>query len=354
MKKVFLTSMLITGTIIGAGFCSGKEIASYFAKYGFISLLCMPAMFLLYYFIFKIFLSYGKREKFDTFDDINLNVFGKLHKLSNIFVFIIYLIFTAAMFAGIFQIGQMFQSDLLSYLLIAIIFAFAYIMLLKPFNFLAKINSVLIPISVVLIITTCVKALTTFEHSSNSLFLMQNNFLLTFSPVIYTCQGLALAYFIMVKAGEEMSRKQIKQSALFSSVLLCILQILAIVLFSLNPELMNSPMPLVSAAIKIGMPYDFIYILTLFIAIVTTLLATSRGLHEIVTIKVKNKSTSGFVSLILALIFSLFGFDKIIEWFYPVIGAIGFVIFVLVLRKSFFVNFFNFANNKVHNSRKNT
>ncbi len=354
MKKVFLTSMLVTGTIIGAGFCSGKEISTYFAKYGFISLLFMPVLFALYYLIFKMFLSFGKREKFNDFSDVNHSVFGKFYKLSNVFVFITYLVFTSAKFAGIYQIGQMFQSDLISVVLVAIIFLFAFFMLLKPLNFLAKTNSILIPILVILILITCIKALGTFEHSSTSFLLQQNNFLLIFSPIIYACQGLALAYFILVKAGEGLSNKQIKGSALISSIVLCTLQSLAIVVFSLNPELMHSPMPLVSAAIKIGMPYDLIYIITLFIAIVTTLLATSRGLNEMVSIKIKSKSASGFLTLLLSLLVSMFGFDKIIEWFYPIIGVIGFVILMLVLNKLFFVNFFNFANKKIHNPRKNT
>lgn len=353
MKKVFLGVMLLPGAIMGAGFCSGKEIASYFSKYGLISLAFIPVMFLLYYFIFKLFLVFGKKEKFEGLNDVNKSIFGNKSKFPNFVVFLIYLIFTGAMFAGLFEIGQVFNSNIVSYVLMSIGFVVCYITLIKSFEFLAKLNAVLVPFLIALIVCTCVVGLNGKLTMPESLIEHSNIGLLFFNPIIYACQGLALAYFVLVKVGEGLTKKQINLVALIASFLLVALQALIVIVSVLNPEIRESSMPLLALALKNGMPFDIIYLFTLFLAVLTTLFVTSRSLNEIVGLKVKNKRTSAFVTLAISLIFSVFGFGKIIEWFYPLIGVLGFLILAVVVSKLAFVNFFKFTNKKVHPASKN-
>ena len=55
--KQFKIVLLIIGTIIGAGFVSGKEISSFFSIFGYYSFIfILPIFFLLYYFINKLLL----------------------------------------------------------------------------------------------------------------------------------------------------------------------------------------------------------------------------------------------------------------------------------------------------------
>ncbi len=346
--------MLIPGAIMGAGFCSGKEIVSYFAKYGLISLFFVPIMFMLYFFIFKLFMSFGKKEKFSSLNELNKSVFGKGHGFSNLIIFLIYLIFTGAMFAGLFEIGQVFHSDMISYALIGIGFVVCFITLIISFDFFAKINAVLVPFLMILIIITCVKGFSGNLTLPNSIIQNSNLGLLFFNPIIYACQGLALSYFVLVKIGEDLSKKQINTVALIASGLLVVLQAVIIIIAVLNPEIRESSMPMLSLAVKNGLPFDLIYLVTFFLAILTTLFITARSLNEIVILKVKNKRKSAFVTLTISLIFSVFGFNKIIEWFYPLIGVLGFLILSLVVSKLAFVNFFKFTNSKVHSASKNT
>ena len=352
MKKIFVTCMLILGTIMGAGFCSGKEIVAYFAKFGLNSLFFVPLLFFLYYFIFKIFMTLGAKENFTDIKQVNKKIFDKISGISNILLVFVYVIFTSAMFAGVYQIGQMFNSDFLSALFLAIAFILGYFLLLKPINFLKIFNAFLVPSLLVLILLTCLTGLFTFGVNSYHIIEIKNAFLMMFNPIIYACQGLALAYFILVKAGENLTEKQIKISAFASSLILCTLQTLAILVFCFNPELLTKTMPIVSLATKLGFPYDIIYISVLFVAILTTLFASSRSLNEIVSMKINNKYEAGFVTLFSALIFSLLGFDKIIEYLYPIIGCIGFYLLFTLTYKSSFVKGFEFTDKKIHKGSK--
>jgi uncharacterized membrane protein YkvI len=52
MKKVFLRTMLIVGTMMGAGFCSGKEIVVYFARFGPVALFfCAGFVFVVFFYV---------------------------------------------------------------------------------------------------------------------------------------------------------------------------------------------------------------------------------------------------------------------------------------------------------------
>ncbi|MGI5841850.1 MAG: hypothetical protein ACOX6H_00975 [Christensenellales bacterium] len=354
MKKTFATTMLIVSTIMGAGFCSGKEIVSYFARFGLKSLFFVPFLFLIYFFIFKLFLHLGAKENFNGIEDINKRIFKKGAKFSYVLFFIVYLIFSSAMFAGIKEISLMFNWKPLTPLLLGVVFCLAFIVLLKPFNALKKINSVLGPFLIVLMFVLCLLCFNFFGFNSSKLIQSYYNYLLFFNPIIYACQGLALAYFILVKSGEGLNKKQINASAFLSTLILCVLQVFVIIVINFNPEVLNQAMPLAALSIKIGLPFDVIYIFTLLVAITTTLLSTSRPLNEIVKLKAKNTGFAAFLSLLIPFVLSIIGFDRIIIWFYPIIGVIGFVILALVVYDLAFVSFFKYAHKKIHNASKHT
>lgn len=353
VKKIFVCSMLIIGTILGAGFCSGKEIVAYYAKFGLNSLFFLPIQFVLYYFIFKIFLNIGSAKKLNSIEQINEHIFKKGKKYSNWLLFLVYVVFASAMFAGIYQIGQL-VSDFASYVLLGVTFIFAFFMLLKPLDNLKKINAILIPFLLILIAFTCIYALSHLGMNRLVVLTPTKSFLLFFNPIIYSCQGLALAYYILIKAGEDLTQSQIKICAFISGFILSFLQCLAIIVFCFNPILITKTLPFLSLSRMLGSTFEIFFTIALFLAILTTLLATTRSLFEMLSSKFSNKFLKAFLSLIFGLVISIFGFDKIIEYFYPIIGCIGFYIFVSAIDKSFFKMRFKFIYSKIHNASKNT
>ena len=49
MKKIWQVVFLIVGSIIGAGFASGRELSLFFAEFGYASLYFLPIVFILFY-----------------------------------------------------------------------------------------------------------------------------------------------------------------------------------------------------------------------------------------------------------------------------------------------------------------
>ena len=64
LKNILTITMVIIGSIIGAGFASGQEINSFFYKYGIIGILgIIISIFLISLIIYKVFLIRFKNEK---------------------------------------------------------------------------------------------------------------------------------------------------------------------------------------------------------------------------------------------------------------------------------------------------
>ena len=80
LKNVLTISMVIIGSIIGAGFASGQEINSFFYKYGIIGILgIIISIFLISLIIYKVFLII-KKENINTYKNFLEIIFEKNNK----------------------------------------------------------------------------------------------------------------------------------------------------------------------------------------------------------------------------------------------------------------------------------
>lgn len=69
MKEVFKATLVIIGTIIGAGFASGQEIYLFFGKYGNVGKVSMIFSCMLSAFIIYKTMDFVRKEKIDSYQD---------------------------------------------------------------------------------------------------------------------------------------------------------------------------------------------------------------------------------------------------------------------------------------------
>lgn len=330
MKKVYLVSMLLLGTIIGAGFCSGKEICVYFAKFGIYSLFFLPILFGIYFLIFKLFLSLGSKKQYNNVSELNRELFGNRHGIFDVVLMIIFLIFSSAMFAGLGELGETFLFKGAKFFVILISAIFAYFVLLGGFKSLKLINGLLVPLILIMIVLCCGVELKSGDGVLDTFF-VSHSFLAFFTPIIYACQGLSVSYYIMIKAGNGLTKKQINLISFICASIFCLIIGLAIVVFQYNCTLINEVMPFVAIAIKLGFPFDILYFFVIVSAIATTLFSATKSFNDVVFKFTKKKKTSALITCLSALVLSMFGFDKIIEYLYPIIGCLGFLILSTII-----------------------
>ena len=345
MKKVLSVVFLIVGTIIGAGFASGREISVFFARFGIYSLFFMPFLFILLYFIFKLFLNIGRHKNFDNI--FELNNFTNNSIFMNTLISFTFLIFSSAMFSGAVEILSNNFINIPSIIFYLIIFLICYFVLKSGFKGLIKVNVILVPILIISILCLCIYA--TFSPVCEIEFIPQSSGVigLPFSILIYATGNILLSYFLLVKAGKGLDEKQIKKVSLISSLIICSVIFVCIVCLIKNGSaILDCTMPFIALSLRLGEGFYIAYVLVVLVGILSTLFSGIFTASQ--SLKVNRHRDFICLSLVLAL--SFLGFKEIVDNVYPILGIIG--IFVILrfmfAYRSFLKSGFQPCHHKVH------
>lgn len=327
MKKSFTLICLILATIIGAGFASGKEIQIFFSEYGFSSIIAIILVCLLFYFVIKIYLSFGKKFCVVNYFDANKILFGRLSNYFNLFISVCYLIVLAGMFAGVYEV-YLFVTNIVVAKILTLITALLCVLEnsggMKNINF---INNLFIPITMILLI---VSAFLNFQNIDFNNVEFGNLTLSIWSAIIYVGINILLAGSMLIQEGHKYNKNQIKFASLISSVILTIIIFLFnLILLNFNT---NSEMPMLLLSFNLSNVWGYLNLISIWFCIYSAITSVTY----VLSVNVKNNSNkfiSNLIVVTIAYIISLFGFGKIIEYLYPIIGLIGVVYTVVVLVK---------------------
>ena len=344
--------MLIIGTIVGAGLASGQEIVVFFAQYGFVSVFFIVPIFLIFFFGVKQFLCFGANGYAVEFkDNKGLKIFENLS-------FAIFVIVSASMLAGanelLSQTIYNFGFPVWSLILIVI----STLIINFGIKGLLNLNFWLVPIIIFGIIFVCIKGTSVSTLSSPAFSTdISSLAILSLSSISYCSFNLVTANKVLSDSGANLSKKQAKSVALVVAFVISALIGVIIVSILINDSaILYANLPLVYLSFLINKPIGVMFSLVLFFSIITTIFSAQYSIVNLLSsskfFKEKNgrKVFSSILSALLILCVSFLGFGKIIEYAYPIVGAIGFVMFFHV-RSLSLKSSFNSANNKIHSSR---
>lgn len=355
--KIIKISAIIIGSIIGAGFASGKEIFEYFAKYGIYSLFFIIPLFIFFSFFIYIYLSFGQQTKGLQFKNANKllyqgkKIFNLNFNLFNMFLFFSFLILSSAMFSALISLMQTYfpYGHKLLYFLIAIIIT---ILLLNiSFNKLSSLSNFIVPLIIICLLLNVVCSFKSGNFCFN--FGISNILPLPFLTLMYTSQNTFFCSVIISKLGKEVNKQEKIAISLIVSGVLSLLILIGILCFLFNPKLIYADMPFAEVAIAINPIFSFIFAIILFGSILTTYITSLSSLQEMFINK--KKHTSNFIILLLIVLLGLLNFSNIIKYLYPLIGAFGllYVYKVYVYTKaSMFKFFLQKPHKKVHSTGK--
>lgn len=335
MKKnngSFGSIMLILGAVIGAGLASGQEIVVFFARYGFVSIIFSFLCFILFAYGLYELMKYGKFKQ-------KLPDFSKKYK--NNFVFdscegLIFLIFSATMVAGAESLLNEFVFKFDFKLWSLLILLFAVIVSSDGLKRIMKVNKILVPL--IILSTVAISCLSFFfsPHSDFALsFDLSNLAFLSVSATLYATCNLMVANKITIELGGKIEEKQMKKIAIFSSVILFVIIALIIVALLVNDNsILFASLPMIYLAFMINNTVGYAYSAIILFCIFTTLTSTLYSLSQCVNTKVKSKSFSMILSALAVFVLSLFGFDSIVRYSYPLIGALGIIMLFTIKNRT--------------------
>lgn len=310
MKNGFKSACVFIGTVIGAGFATGREVVLYFNGYS-------PLIALLSGFVLGLlcafFMVVGKSIKGG-----NLNQFisPKFKKILDFLVFLNAYITFVAMFAGaeslIFQIFGVKFIGIIS----AVIAVYIAVSGLRQIKIL---NVIVVPLIIMLV--------TVIFFKNEKCFIVGKIGIL--NSVAYSTMNIMLAGYIMARLGSNAKKNEIISAGIISSIVLGIM--LFMILCVVSGDNISS-MPLYSASYRLGI--GRLSGVLIYFAIFTTLVSSADLLINCIDNVLKSKWLSSISAIAISWpICMLFSFDNIVDYTYPLVSVFGVVLTIVVIIK---------------------
>lgn len=303
-------SFTIVGTIIGAGFASGKEASTFLGVYGnFTYIACI-----IFGFCFCIGTIYFSNLSYKLISPL-------LHKCINVCILISEFISIVAMMAGLRAIFDMLFINATPYYISLILI---FLIIISGLNGLTTTNLILVPI---IVISIAIFGFLGYKTAPN-LNLTTTNcepIFRTLSLPLYIGMNLFSVLPIALEFSNKQSKKEKIWTAIISSSLLtALLLCFCFTILNVNNSTINSELPLIIFILDFAPNFILLAIVTLAIAIITTIVSDGFVVHSLIKSKVKKCDNLILLAVfIVAFLISRLGFSNIVEKLYPITGIIG-------------------------------
>lgn len=303
-------SMLIVGTVIGAGFASGKEVVAFFGAEPnlFVALIAGVLVFG----CSTLFLFVGRRVKKNDIGEVNGVVFGKLRPVADVFMLFNSMIVLGAMLAGTDSLAaELINIRPLASIILGLICA---VVAVRGISGVIKANAVLVPIMTVFLAVCCILALDFPFRASSAV-------ITPYSVVLYVSMNMILGGGVLTTVNDLSPREILLASSVASLIISGLLTVIMGALRSCSAA--HAEMPMLLIALKSGKPMYFICLPIIAASIFTTMLSAFKSLYDYMVSFIKHKVIAAGIVLIAGLLVGAFGFSSVVGTLYPIVGAIG-------------------------------
>lgn len=321
------------GTIVGAGFATGKEIVQFFSingLYGFIGIFVSGILFI---WIGTKMMLLSIQIQAQSAQDFNQFLFGKT--TGNIVNFIMLfglLAVTSVMISGA---GATFEEQIGIKRQFGIIITICITLLILSAGLkgVFSINSVIVPIMIIFIIAvSSTTLLDSIQNIKNTMPSESWNYKWITNPLTYTALNIILAQSVLVPLASSINdTKIIKLGGFLGGLGLTIMLALSHLTIISIPFFYEYHIPMAEAVKEVNPFFHLFFVIVIIGEIITTVIGNmfgmSRQLHSIFQIKPYT-----FVILLLTVcyIVSYIHYSPLLSILYPLIGWISFLFLPLI------------------------
>ena len=314
----------------------GQEIYLFFYRFGTKGLLgiiiCNIIMAIIIYKTLKILYE----NNINTYKNFLDKIFLENEKLSNITNIIINVFLCATFFIMIsgfgtylsqaFRMNQIIGSSILALI--------SYIVFLRKIESFAKINNMVIPILITIILIIGIINIVNLKKINNNIYLDKSYFWIL-QAILYASYNLVLVEPVLVNLKQFLkNKKQILKISIGVGIIMTILATLEFLLLTnVDVNFKNLEMPLVYVVEKTFPRFTYLYGIIILIAIFTT--AVSVGISFLNNISKNKKSfpQKAEILCISSVIISQISFSKLVEYLFPLFGFLGLLQMIFILKK---------------------
>lgn len=327
MKNVLKVVFVIIGTIIGAGFASGKEIYLFFYRYGLFGILGIIISSVLTGIIIYKTLKISYQKNINLYDDFITKINNKYHKFNKVIKAIIdifLLISFYIMVAGFSTyVNQTYNIPII---ISSIIFTFTcYLVFKKSVTGVIKSNELLVPLLILLIMYLGIKNIP-FLIESNFKIYEQNNvqgFLI--DSILYSSYNSIILIPVLINLKDYLDNKKsiIKISVISSGIIIVLSMLIYGLLLRGNFYASQMELPLANICLEFGNIFKYIYGAIIIISIFTSAISAGYGFLKSVSKNNKKYNINLIFMCVTSIFISYIGFAKLIQILYPLFGILG-------------------------------
>ena len=328
MKKRALEMIKIgsiyAGAVLGAGFASGQELMLFFVRYGVRGLWGAAAAGLLFAVFGIMILSRSHELHANGYQQYFSAIFGKrisaiLCLVVEVFLaisFVVMISGSGALFLERFSVSPVWG--------ILITLLLCYWVFRNDLTGLSVINFILTPLMVVGITVTSVYYLITQDTSVwASLGTMGGYFMV--SAVTYVSYNMLTASAVLVPVGKIAADRRTAAAggAIGGLALLLVVLLSCFALYFAQKKIVGAELPLLMLSQELGSAMYFLYSLVLYMAMITTAVATGFSIVERFAQRGVRKRTATFWVCLFTLPLSFIQFSSLVKTCYSFFGYLG-------------------------------
>ena len=328
IKRAAFTYM---GTIVGAGFATGREITEFFTQYGIWGTVGIFVSSVFFIFLgMKIMLLAVSTESNNLHSFLTYLFGPKFGGYCNGLIVLMIIGVTIVMLSGA---GALFQEQLhlSKWLGVALMVVLCYGFISRGIQGLHDVNGLIVPFMILFSFMIFIWS----KPSLDSLLEIQSetSFLWLFKALIYASFNLTSALAVLIPLAHELKEESyIKKSSQHGGIGLMMLLLFNHFAISRLQSFQNIEIPTAELLVHATEWIHLFFVLVILGEIFSTLAANSFGIMELAYDKWSwSKNLTLIVLLVFCAIFSSFQYSVLISILYPLFGVFGLIVIIRLL-----------------------
>ena len=337
--QAFQIAAVYVGTVVGAGFATGKEIVEFFSRFGFFGLISILMSGYLFIALGSKLMRMAAHIDAQSYQEFNEYLFGKWpSRVINVFMLFMLLGVSAVMLSGA---GAVFEEQLGLPKAVGVFLTIflSFLVMLVGTKGLFAVNTFVVPVMITFSIILMLYSVQMPHFIDQLLFVphAEDGWKSVIAPFSYVALNLGLSQAVLVPIATEVKDDwTIKWGGILGgSALTLILIANHFTLIMLpNLEMYNIPMAIVMKNLA---PFFYgIFVLVIYGEIFTSVIGNVFGLDRQLK-QYLPLSTMVSVTLIFVVsyLISLVNYGTLLSYLYPLFGYVCMIFFILLWMKPF-------------------
>ncbi|WP_059173727.1 hypothetical protein [Bacillus sp. FJAT-27445] len=330
----FQVAAVYVGTVVGAGFATGREIVEFFSKYGLIGFFGILISGYLLIAMGAKLMRAAARANVDTYQGFNEYLFGKrASKWINILMLLMLLGVTSVMMSGA---GSVFEEQLgvprNAGILLTI--ALSLIVMVLGTKGLFAVNTFIVPAMILFSLFLMMLSVTSpgFQEAFLKMGGSGGNWKGAISPFIYIAFNLGLSQAVLVPIAAEVKDDwTLKWGGILGGTALTIILVSSHLTLVTLPDLETYDIPMAAVMKNYSDSFHWVFVSVVYAEIFTSVIGNIYGLErQIKKIVPLHTAAISLGIFSVSYVASLIHYGTLLSFLYPLFGYVSLIFLILL------------------------